>query len=748
MRYLFSSLFYIRFFFHTSKNGLQEVKLFKKRVAQYAYLLLLPDTVNRWNFSVSNYGMTFIIASLVVLSVLVFGYLYYMRRQLIEKKRIRQSERSLNKLLHFLPVGIILVDSHKRIRMINKAAVRLFKLEEAGIAEGHLMDENNLFGGFRILEKKAISATGARFTIQDMNGMERVLNNEKIPIFLQSEKYVIEFFHELTAFVQNADSSLSSSQSEFIANISHELRTPLNGIIGMTDLLLGSSHLQPDDREKTYIARRSAGTLLSLINDILDFSKLERGTYEIESMPFNLKEETMAIINDFIPLAQEKGIQISTRFDTVLPSDFIGDPLRIRQVLNSLLNNAIKFTPAGKIEVSSQPGKLVNGGPAILFSVKDSGIGIQPHKLKTIFEPFSQADTSSTRKFGGTGLGTTISKQLVQLMGGEIWANSPSGLSSRADSPGSEFCFTIPIKWRRYHKKLDFSNIYSFAQIKALIITDEPLQVQVLSRNFIALGIDFRILPPARETIDRLKKDLDSQLLIIDHRYDLNGLDFLQELHNHYLHKELLILVQSSDFHTSNTSLARRLGADVYLRKPIPLSNLKKVLVDYFPDLTEREKKASLSIPEELVVLVLESNQLNQRLTGNLLKKLGYRTVFFSNVDQVSRFLADTEVDVVLLDSMGTESETTVQIEQIRSGRTRCPILLMISDEEFKDDMMTNYLAKGVSGFLHKPLRSEDVNQKILEICNERIEGILLPQDLGLALRRKFVNRNRDADIQ
>ncbi len=718
MTFLFEAIRSLgRVFIPTGKNRLQELKLSGKDVYQYACLLLFPEGIARWNFSVSSNGMTLVLAFLVVLMVLIFGYIYHMRMQLVERNRIRQSERSLNKVLHYLPVGIILVDSHQRIRMINKAAIRLFKLEEADIAEGHVLNENNLFGGFRILEKKAISASGTRYTIQDKNGVERVVNNEKIPIFLQSEKYVIEFFHELTAFVQGTGTSLSASQSEFIANISHELRTPLNGIIGMTDLLMGSVNLQPDDREKTYMAKRSAETLLSLINDILDFSKFKRGTFEIESMPFNLKEETKSILNDFIPLAREKGIQISARLDDVLPSDFIGDPMGIRQVFNSLLNNAIKFTPAGKIEISARQGKLVNGGPAILFSIKDSGIGIQAHKLKTIFEPFSQADASSTRKYGGTGLGTTISKQLVQLMGGEIWANSPSGLSSSHDTPGSEFCFTIPLRWRRYHKNINYSEIYSFAQIKALVVTDDALQVKVLSRNFIALGIDFEIMPPARETIDRLKEGFDYQLLVIDHRYDLNGLDFLQELHNLHLHTELLILVQSSDYHTSNTSLALRLGADVYLRKPIPLASLKKFFIDYFPDLSEREKHARLSIPEELSIVVLESNQLNQRLTGNMLEKLGYKAVLCSRMDQVNLFLTHQDVDVVLLDARSTEEETIDLLGQLPIGRVKCPVLLMISGAEVNDSSLRNYESIGVKGFLYKPLKSEDVSQKILEIC-------------------------------
>ncbi|GAO29366.1 response regulator [Geofilum rubicundum] len=270
------------------------------------------------------------------------------------------------------------------------------------------------------------------------------------------------------------------------------------------------------------------------------------------------------------------------------------------------------------------------------------------------------------------------------------------------------------MKWRKYHKNLDFSKVFSFAQIKALVITDEPMQVQVLSRNFIALGVDFKVLPPTLETVSHLKRNPDYQLMVIDHRYDLNGLDFLQELHNHHLHKDLLILVQSSDYHTANTSLARRLGADVYLRKPIPLINLRKFFVDYFPSLSEREKNARLSIPEDLTVMVVESNALNQKVTGNLLKKLGYKTVLFSNMEQVTSFLRDQKADVVLLESRDSETETIGQINQLRQG---CPVLLMISEEEVNNESMNHYLAHGIRDFLSKPLKSEEVNQKILEIC-------------------------------
>lgn len=647
--------------------------------------------------------------SLVLLVMAGIIFFIYYRRQQMEKLRIRQSEQALSKVLQYLPTGIILVDPHGHICQVNNAALRLFELEDADIVIGQMLDERQLFSRLKVIRKEQVSASGKRFIIQDAFGNEKVVYNEKNLFFLQSEKYVIETYHDWSSFTPRNATELTGSQAGFITNISHELRTPLNGIIGMTDLLLNSVHLPAQEKEMATVAKRSAETLLTLINDILDFSKLDSGKFEIESIAFNLNDEIEAIVHDFVLLAREKKIQIVTDFGEVLPGDFIGDPLRVRQVMNNLINNAIKFTPSGKVEVSAKAAKTTAGAAAIQFSIRDTGIGIRASKLKTIFDPFVQGDSTTTREFGGTGLGTTISKQLVNLMGGEIWVNSPSGLSSDPNCPGSEFSFTLPLKTRRYQKTLDFSAIQSYAQIRALVITDDPMQVHVLTRNLIALGVNFQITPPTIETIEFLRSEKECHLLIIDHRYDLNGLEFLQELHNNHLHKKQLILMQSSDFQASNTSLARRMGADVYLRKPIPLIVLRQFLERHFPNISERERTATLSIPEVFHVMVIEESVLNQRLVVNLLHRFGYHTSTARSINEAITNTGFEGVNLVLLNAEEDVDSNEAAMVSLQSINVSCPVVLIGTSANLSDSAKAHYKACGFSDFLIKPVTYEEM---------------------------------------
>lgn len=640
--------------------------------------------------------------TLVIIILIIVFFTNQFRNQALEQQRLKQSELALTKVLHYLPTGIILMDKNQRVRQVNRAAVRLFQLEDEDIVIGQLLNENLLFSRFRIKDKYQVSAQGMRYIVMDAANKERVFFNDKIPFFLQSEKFFLESYHELTAYIQPDQKSSAGFQSGLITNISHELRTPLNGILGMVDMLLNSPALPEREKEMTQMAKRSAETLMGIINDILDYSRLESGKFEVESIPFNLMEEVDAIIQEFVPLAREKKIIITTAFEQPLPVDFIGDPLRFRQVLSNVLNNAIKFTPFGSIQIATSQAKTVNGGPAIRFSVKDSGIGIKPEKLKTIFDPFSQADQSLSRNYGGTGLGTTISKQLVLLMGGEIFAKSPSGLSTDPDHPGAEICFTLPWKTRKIRKNLDFSGIYSFAQLKGLVITDDPLQVQVISRNLIALGVDFKIMPPTPETIQVIKEK-EYHLMVIDHRFDLNGLEFLQEMHNHRLHKEMLIIVQSSDFRASNTTVAHKLGADVYLRKPIPLTIIRDYLLSNFPDLMARERGATLSVPEELKILVVEDNELNKRVIGNLFRKIGYDLSLVASMKEAFEKLDQGAADLILIDYFLLQSDNASVVAQLKVKSGQCPVVVMASSSDLNDDTRNRLLLSGVDDFLLKP---------------------------------------------
>jgi len=633
----------------------------------------------------------------------------------LEKARTRQSELTLSKIIQYLPTGLVLVNPKGKICQVNNSAMRLFEIEDADIVIGQAPDEKLIFSRLKIVRKESLSSVGTRYIIQDAFGNEKIIYNERSPFYFQSKNYTIETFHDWSVFTRKSGSKLSAPQSGFLANISHELRTPLNGIIGMSDLLFNSTQIPQQEREMARVAKRSAETLLSLINDILDFTKLESGKFEHESIPFNLKEEVKAVITESIPIAREKKIKITMNLGDVLPDDFIGDPVRIRQIMNNLINNAIKFTPGGTITISAYPWKTAAGNPAILFSIKDTGIGIRPEKLTSLFDPFVLGDDSGTRLHGGPGLGATISKQLVNLMGGEIWVKSPSGISSNEKCPGSEFCFTLPLKTRAYKKQVDLSSIAAYAQIKTLVITDDPMQVPVLTRNLIALGIKFAILPPTIESIEAIKKDPGYHLVVIDHRHDLNGLEFLNELHNCQLHTKFLILLQSSDFHSSNTALARRMGADAYLRKPIGISTLRNFFDRYFTGLSERERTATLSIPEDFNILVIEENQLTRNLVTSVLQKSGCQVRVARGINEAITGQQLHDINLVMLGTADTDEANITALITLHSINLSCPVILMGIEPSLEDTRQKKYLSAGFSDVVLKPLS----NDKITETVNK-----------------------------
>ncbi|MBK3516051.1 response regulator [Carboxylicivirga marina] len=672
---------------------------------------IITESIARYSFLVGG-------ISLFIICLIVLVFSIYQRRHANDEQTLMKSEQALRKMVYYMPVGVVLMDNRNRIRQVNKAALKLFAFDDEDQLVGRLASDEILFENKIRLDKTTYSAKSNKYILKSKNNEETVILHEQIPFYLLREKYSIQVFVEVSSLEkERKDEEMAhKAKSTFIANISHELRTPLNGIIGMTDILISS---EKDDNERNLLSvvKRSADTLLALINDILDFSKMEAGRFEIESIPFDLREEIEDTIKSFSPRAKDKGIKLTWTSLMKLPDNYLGDQIRIRQVLNNLLSNAIKFTDKGRIHLSVKQARGVNGSPVILFSLKDTGIGIKQDKINTIFNSFSQEDESTTRKYGGSGLGITISKQLVNMMGGEIWVNSPSGISDEPDSPGAEFAFTIPYKSKTHNKHFNYNHISNLRKVRAFVISDEPLQVRILIKNLASLHIDYKVLPPSTESIDIIRTDNKHHLLIIDHRPDFNGLEFLQTIYNHRLHKRMPIIMQSSDFEPSNTSLAKRIGADVYLRKPVELKTLEEFVIRFFPNIqSNRLSIAQLQNTQSLKVLVAEDNILNQRVAKNLFGKIGHKIDIASNGLEAVIKMRKNKYDIVFMDVLMPEMDGIEALQQMRTTGENCPVIAMTASVD--ESERERVLNAGMDDFITKPTKVEDLSRMIAKWCN------------------------------
>lgn len=672
---------------------------------------IITASIARYSFMVGG-------ISLFIICLIVVIFTAYQRRYAQDEKSLMKSEEALRKMVYYMPVGVVLMDNNNKIRQVNKAALKLFSFDDEDQLVGRLASDDILFENKIRLDKTSYSTYSNKYILKSKNNEESVILHEQIPFFLLREKYSIQVFVEVSSLEKERkhEEQANKAKSTFIANISHELRTPLNGIIGMTDILL-TAEKEENDRKLLSVVKRSADTLLVLINDILDFSKMEAGRFEIEDIPFNLSDEIENTIQAFKPRAEEKGLKLTWSSLMELPEHYLGDQIRIRQILNNLLSNAIKFTNYGRIHLSIKQTRGINGSPAILFSLKDTGIGIKQDKLHTIFNSFSQEDESTTRKYGGSGLGITISKQLINMMGGEIWVNSPSGISDNKEYPGAEFSFNLPYKSKTHNKHYNFSHIESLNKVRAFVISDEPLQVSVLLKNLGSLRIDYRVLPPSNESIDIIREDNKHHIIIIDHRPDFNGLEFLQDLYNNRMQKRLPIIMQSSDFEPSNTLLAKKLGADVYLRKPVELGNLEEFILKFFPKIEKRKatKEEVIGQPS-LKILVAEDNVLNQRVAKSLFGKIGHEIDIVDNgLDAVKR-IQSHQYNIVFMDVFMPEMDGIEALHELQRKGKNCPIVAMTAslDESERERV----LEAGMDDFITKPTKVEDLSRMIAKWCN------------------------------
>jgi signal transduction histidine kinase/DNA-binding response OmpR family regulator len=512
----------------------------------------------------------------------------------------------------------------------------------------------------------------------------------------------------------------SRTKSAFLANMSHEIRTPMNGIIGMLSLLK-ETPLTKEQFDFLDTANSSAETLLSIINDILDFSKIEAGRLELDESDFNLIESVENVMTLLAEYAHSKGIELAFEIDPKAPLMVRGDPVRLRQVLINLVNNAIKFTEQGEVVLKLDVLDKQPSTAKLRFTISDTGIGIAKSKIDSIFDSFSQADSSTTRNFGGTGLGLAISKQLVMLMGGNIGVESEPGV-------GSSFRFDIEPEVISYDSPIP----YDYDLIKnnrVIIVDDNQTNRTILQHQLQNWGLESELAEDAYQALEMIKQSISAgkpyDIALVDMMMPgMDGAQLCEQLRaNPETARLAIIMLTSLAGHTAEEYNSIKQYVDHYLTKPVRQSLLFDAIVSsiqargpsHAANMVPDDALAQVQnfIPAQSIppILVAEDNPVNQKVIAAYLKKLGYQVRLTSNGKEAIEQLLREKFSLVLMDCQMPVLDGYAATQQIRGldNDTRNITIIAMTANAMEGDR-EKCLEAGMNDYLAKPIKLDVLN--------------------------------------
>jgi signal transduction histidine kinase/CheY-like chemotaxis protein len=658
-----------------------------------------------------------VLGTLLLIQFIIFIFWNYFKSQKSEIKRFEATQKMLDRLIEEMPVGIIIHNKNREIIKANKIAAAQYSFADETEMQGKIFpesahyDENDYF-----LKHLGGTFNPDQFVIIKKEIGEIVLFRNAIPIVFLGEDATMEILIDVTLLesARKQEAKASTAKSEFLTRMSYEIRTPLNGIIGMTDVLNKFEHSR-DVVEIIRLLRRSTEVLLNIINDILDFSRIESGKMILDEIPFNLREEITYCTDLAKTYTTDNEPRLITLVDDNVPESIIGDAFRLRQVLSNLLTHSVKNTEKGEVRLKCCVKQSNSGMVTLGFELSDTGTSFDKASLKKIFGDYINIESKSVLRNEGSGFSTILSRQLIEMMGGELVAESPSGLSGDL---GTKVSFTIVTYSNdRQIKNLSFENIRRFSQVKALVITGDQNRDEEVLGHLHRLGLSVSITTFQKSTVGQIKANMNLhdekyRLVVIFDDAEFDGFSAAKAIWDASLSENYIMFLISSNDKQGNYKKCITMGIDHYLVKPFAISDMIDIIKNSFPFIEDVKENDETDLARtDISILVVEDNIMNQKVIGTMLKSLGY-SFDVANDGYAGYLQAKTrKYDLIFMDLIMPEMDGFESSRRILEF-DKSPLIVAFTADNLPESKRKAELS-GIKDFISKPVRIEELKKLI-----------------------------------